>query len=418
MYFDRRRWLVLHVSIVVGWLLLLALFAEGVKAAEIDLSLERVTPAVLVAAYYDACDQDGYVSAGAPVDDVTPIVAHVSRIGCGGLAMLLDEVLRQSGLERAVRPGPDIIRERADADERAGWDTLVYMPQHRDASRLAELAGFLVERGQFAHQGGRRFIGADPDSSVVPTGSMFQGASITAEQVDRLVFHGPPAEVAALRDFLPELDTQRLGVSVEVGVYEFQAGTSKASGLEVLGELFSGRLGVRVGSLVGGDVLSVEVSDLGAVLSLLDQDSRFRYVARPRLLVADRKRGSLFAGESRRVDGAVVVDGSGNPIVSKETLSAGLRLEVTPSVFSDRIDIDLAQVVSEFAAGRNDDLTTLDREFHTQFTVEPGRVYAIAGLDLERENLSNSRLFGLRMGRSRDDSSTQLFLLVKVDRVG
>lgn len=414
---NGKDWWKLHVVAAVSLLLAMASLAQGLRASEIDLTLERVNPAVLVSAFYDACDSEGYAAAGKPVDDATPIVADVRRLDCAGLGRLLDDVLVGAGLERVVRPGPDLIREREGSDETKGWETLVYAPRHRDAADLADLAEFLVRKGQFAHKGGRRFLtpASESTSSVVATGG--NGASIMRDAVDRIVFHGPPSEVAAVRAFLPQVDTATLGLSVELGVYEFQAGKSKASGLEVLGELLDGRLGLRVGGSVGGGLLSVEVADLGVVLSILDQDSRFRYVARPRLLVSDRERGQLFAGETRRVDGSVVVDGSGNPIVSKESLSAGLRLEVTPSIFAEAIDLDILQVVSEFTGNRQDQLATLERELRTRLSVSEGRVYVVAGLDLERETTGRQRFAGLTLGKSRDDSTTQIFVLVKVDRV-
>jgi type II secretory pathway component GspD/PulD (secretin) len=247
--------------------------------------------------------------------------------------------------------------------------------------------------------------------------SGLNGASITSKLIDKLVFLGPENEVRALESLLVQLDVPVAQVQITAGIYEFQSGRNQGSAIAAALKLFGDRLGLTFdGGQQSGGTIRLRIGAIDAVLSTLDQDSRFRYVARPNVLVKDGETARFFAGEDVRVIGAVVVDRTGNPVQSKETLSAGVTLEATPHIRSEAVDLSLYQAVSNFVAGTGADPSILKRDLRSRLVVQPGYVYAIGGLKSSRTTQSQRRFFGFSVGSGNDVSDAELFLLLTVTR--
>lgn len=354
--------------------------------------------------------------------DKRPIVVHPSTEGVKGAVRLrtgavplatakrlCGEVMHSFGLAYVTRNGYVELRVFSP-EERAGWEQFIYRPRFRPVGELQDLARGIVSRGVFA---GDRLLRAGAPGGVTETGT--NGASLTSKGSDRLVFFGPGEEVQALESLVHRLDSPRGQVTVRVAVVEFSRGASDGAAVQVLGSLFGQRLTLAAGveALASGR-LGLVLGSLELALSVLDKDQRFRVVSRPEVLVLDGARATFAAVEDRRVAGSVAVDGRGNPVQSRESLSAGVQLDVSVSVRSGGADLDLSQSVSQFSGVSGGDPVVLRRSARTQLHAKFGEAVLLGGLVQERTEGSESRLFGYRVGRGSDHESREVFFLVQI----
>jgi hypothetical protein len=404
----------------IGGLLLCGVLSVA-KAAEPErakfaLTFDKVTLQQLVMVFYDQCEKKGLLfdPAVTKLEDV--VTLKTPRMSCGQTRPILLDALARAGLGIEVKNGYDVVRQLPGKDEREGWRESIYRPKFRDAVELAEQAQIAVRKGFFAHQRrGAQVQVTAPGEQVPEAGA--NGATITGKPVDKLVFFGPEAEVKAVESLLSRLDVPNPQVELKAGIYEFQRGKAEGSGVDAVVKLFSEKLGITINSGAlgaGGSAVKVSLPSLDAALSLLDTDSRFRYVARPKVLARDGEPVHFFAGEDVRVVGAIVLDRNGNPIQSKETLSAGVTLEATPRIRGEVVDVSLYQAVSNFAAGASGDPSVLKRDLRSRLVMQPGAVYVIGGLQSSRKTQGQQRFFGFRVGNDDQDAETEIVLLLTI----
>ena len=415
-WWTLRRWvLVGSCAVAVCTGLMPAQAAEAVKSG-ISMAFDRLPIQQLVMMWYEECDKRGVVfdSAVNKLEEV--ITAKVPALACSQARALLLDALARAGVGIESRGSYDLIRPLTAKDERDGWREVIYMPRHRDAIELAEQAQILVRKGQFAHQRRAAQIQVASGSEQVAEAGA-NGASITAKAVDKLVFFGPEAESKAVEGLLARLDVPSPQVEIRAGIYEYQRGKSEGSAVNAAMTLVKAHLGVTFAGATtqAGGALKLNLPHVETVLSLLDADSRFRYVARPKVIVKDGELVRFFAGEDVRVVGSVVLDRNGNAVQSRETLSAGVTLEATPRVRGDVVDLSLYQAVSNFVAGAGDP-SVLKRDLRSRLVMELGTVYVIGGLHAIRKTQSHQRFLGLSIGRSDDDAETEVLLLLCVLR--
>jgi type II secretory pathway component GspD/PulD (secretin) len=248
------------------------------------------------------------------------------------------------------------------------------------------------------------------------------GASITGKPLDKLVFFGPPGELKAVENLLARLDVASPQIEISAGIYEFHSGKTEASAVQAALNLFNGKLGLNLsgGTATGGSTLKLSLPSIEAALSLLDSDSRFKYVAQPKVLTKDAEQVVFTSGQDVRVNGSVTVNGSGQSVQSKTTLTAGVTLQATPYIRGDVVDLTVHQQVSDFVVSPNDDPSVMRRELSSRLVMQPGYVYVIGGLKTNRQSTNRRNFFGLSVGSSRDATDTEVLLLltVKPDQTG
>lgn len=430
----RSLWRMFSVCVFVGFVLLL-LFAllSPARAADVakpsgravapestkdkfSLLFDKLPLQQLVMVFYDQCEKRGLVFDPAvnKLDEV--ITLKTPELTCAQTRPILLDALARAGVGIEFRSGYDVVRQVAAKDERDGWREVIYRPRFRDAVDLAEQAQIAVRKGSFAHQRrGPQVQVASPAEQVPEAGG--NGASITAKSVDKLLFFGPESECKAIESLLARLDVPNPQVELKAGIYEFQRGKADGSGITAVVKLFSDRLGISVNGGAGsstGSSVKLTLPNIDAALSLLDTDSRFRYVARPKVLAKDGEQVRFFAGEDLRVAGSIVLDRNGNPIQSKETLSAGVTLEATPHVRGEVVDVVLYQAVSNFVSSSAGDPSVLKRDLRSRLVMQPGAVYVIGGLQSTRRTQGRQRFFGFQVGSDVQDSETEIVLLLAV----
>lgn len=386
------------------------------KTGKFPLTFDRVPFQQLLMFFYDQCEKRGLVFDPSVEKLEQVLTLKTPKMTCAQTKVVLFDALERSGLGVEPRPTYDIVRAIALRDDRDTWKQLIYMPRKRDALELADLAMIAVRKGSFAHQrrNGQVQLASNAGSPTVPdTGS--NGASFTGKPTDKLVFFGPEKECDAVLSLLTRLDVPNPQVEIRAGIYEFQKGKNEGSAINAALSLFNSKVSVATsGGAASGNALKISLPNIDAALSLLDQDSRFKYVARPSVLAKDGESVRFFAGESVRVVGSILLDRNGNPIQSKETLSAGVTLEATPQIRGDVVDLTLHQAVSNFIAQATGDPSILTRDLRSRLVMQYGNVYAIGGLQAQRNTSSNQRFLGLPIGNSDEISDTEILILISV----
>lgn len=263
---------------------------------------------------------------------------------------------------------------------------------------------------------------------MVSVGQPGQGGGGSAQSQlkrDVLVYSGSPELLAKIDRLLDQLDVPMMAVQLKAAVFEVSDTSEHVRSLSAVLTLLGGRVGLNLGAGVkaSGNAVTLSGTNLQAVLSAVDGDSRFRYLSEPSLRVLDGESARLVVGQDVPVRGAVTVDKNGNSLQSIEYQTAGLVLEVAPRVLQNSIQLRINQQISSFTTTTTsgiDSPTKLRREASTTIQAEDGELIALAGLDENRENATNSGLSFLPSwfnSKSADKSRSQVLILLEVKKV-
>lgn len=252
----------------------------------------------------------------------------------------------------------------------------------------------------------------------------FAGAQVIEGEAGTLpvvVFSGTPDVVERAQFAMRAVDRAPMSVHVRAAIMEVTDSTDSNRSLSGVLSLLSGRLGITIGATGSGNSITFKNTNITAVLSAVDGDSRFRYVAEPSLKVVDRQKARLVVGSEVPVRGALTTDRNGNMIQSVDYRTAGVQLTVEPIIYDDVVIASISQEISSFASTTTsgiDSPTILKRSASTTVDMREGEVIALAGLDESRDSKSRSGLPLMPFSLSRTDSSTrsQIVLLLEVVR--
>lgn len=284
---------------------------------------------------------------------------------------------------------------------------VVYRPKYRDVGYLVEQLRPLVPGGRFTSDRGvsntsrgssEAAVAADglrggasvqsvssPSSLASETGSLTSAFSKIDRTTDVLVFNGRAADVAMVKDLLPQLDVPEGDLIVKATVYEVTLTRSDGSALQLAGSVLSGKLGLAFGpSAALADALSLKVGNLSAILSALDQDSHFKSLSSPVARARSGSSATFKSGQEVPTLGSVSYAGaSGTAVQSVTYRSAGVIFTVTPVRRESVIAVDVQQELSSFTStttGLNDTPTLNQRSLTSSLSVEPGQVVLLGGL--------------------------------------
>lgn len=378
------------------------------------MTFDRVPLSQLLLTFYDQCEKKGVVIDPSVKALDEPYTLNTPEMSCSSFKVMLSDLMNRAGVELVKANGYDVTKPLAAKDDREGFQQFIYRPRYRDALELADMSMLIVRKGSYAHQRrGAPVQMVAGQTSVPDTGS--NGASITSKGIDKLVFYGPPNEVEAIQRLMTQIDVPGSQVEISAGVYEFQSGVGVGSAVNAAVSLFKSKIGLTIGTpSVGGSILKLDLPSIDVALSLLDNDNRFHYVARPKVLVKDGQEVSFTAGQDVRVVGQVTIDRNGNPIQSIATMNAGVSLIATPSIRGDIVDLVLRQLVSDFVPSPNSEPSVVRRELNTNLMMQPGYVYVVGGLQTNRKTQSKHKFFGYTVGDKFESSDTEIILLISV----
>jgi type II secretory pathway component GspD/PulD (secretin) len=249
------------------------------------------------------------------------------------------------------------------------------------------------------------------------------GASVVSYrgEAGRLVYAGSREVLEKTRKILAEVDAPPSSVHVRAVLVEFTDGDSSVRSLSLALDAFAGKLGLAlVAGQVVGNALTYRGTNLNTVISAIDGDSRFRYIAEPSIRVVDGESAKFMVGSEQPTRGSVTTDNSGNSQQSIDYKSAGVMISLKPRVLADHVQLEITQQFSSFAlttTSNIDSPTILKREAQTTVSVRPGELVVLAGMDEQRDSSSSSGLFFLpdfMRGSNSEKSRSQLVLMLEV----
>ncbi|MBW9333857.1 hypothetical protein FEE59_10100 [Herbaspirillum sp. RU 5E] len=394
----------------------------------------------MILLYYEQCEKRGLIFDPDAAKLEEKILIKADSLTCAeAKSMVLGAISRgELGLENHA--SYDVVKKIRKQDDRKDWEQLIFKPRFRDPVELADQCTVAYSKGSFAHQRKMANVtatatqGESAVQQVPDTGS--NGASITSKEVETLIFYGPADEVKAVRDLLQLLDTPYKQVEISAGLYEYQAGSSSGSAVTAALKLFGAKLGLSLGSGTRGgastlsssgsassasyNTLSFATPDFSAVLSLLDEDSHFRSVSRPKVLARSGQQVVFTTGQDVMVPGPITINASGQSLQSLVNVTAGVTFQVTPQVRGDVVNVSLHETVSDFVPSPNANPSILKRDLVADLMMRPGVVYVIGGLNANNQTTSKSTFFGFKIGEqfTRNDTEILLLLTVKEDATG
>jgi type II secretory pathway component GspD/PulD (secretin) len=236
-----------------------------------------------------------------------------------------------------------------------------------------------------------------------------------------LVYGGSAEDVAKAKKLLAQVDLPPASVTVRAVLVEFTDSNTETRSLNVALTALADRLGLVFSA---GGTLSNQLTwrsrGLNAVLSAIDGDSRFRYIAEPMIKVIDGQKAKFMVGSEQPTRGVLSSDDSGNYHQSIDYRSAGVQIDLEPRIFADHVQMQVSQQMSSFSlttTSNIDSPTILKREASTTVLIKPGEVVVLAGMDEKRDSSSSSGLFFLpdfMKGTNSEVSRSQLVLMLEV----
>ena len=329
----------------------------------------------------------------------------------------LRQLLHLHGCQLVLTNGVMLVRKSDKQDD----EVFIYKPRNRSAKYLSDI----LQKVADANQLGTRGLDASPSFqnalAKTPEASTSASSQVDRSAPDQLAYKCLPSLCIRLKKLLAQLDTPEAQVVLRAAVYEVGTTQSDGSAIQVATKLLNGRLNANLGTTIASAAnLHLVVGGLDAVLSILDQDSRFKVVSRPMLRVRTGAQAKFSVGQQVPVLGAVSQDRNGNPIQSVEYRQSGTIFTVQPDIRLDVVDLNITQELSTFVTtttGVNNSPTLMQRTATSQLTIKPGEVVVFAGLQEQRDDQTDSRLFGWLLGNKNNSTTSEVLLFIEAQSI-
>ncbi len=317
-----------------------------------------------------------------------------------------------SPVASTVSPQPSPAPSSVVPGDVPGQEVFYYAPRNRTPEFLAQVARLFGARLLQSSSG---MVAADATSTNT--------TSSNRQKMDVLVYAVAPEKNDKLRALLEELDRPIAAVHVRAALLEYSNGTDATRSLSGVFDLLKGKLGITyTAGVKAANSLTISGASLSAVLSAVDGDNRFRYLAEPSMRVVDGETAKLTVGQDVPVRGSVSQDRNGNSLQSIEYKTSGVVLTLEPRIMKDAVLLKVGQQISSFSTTTTsaiDSPTLRKREAQTVVSAAPGELIALGGMDTSEESHSSSGLSFLPSflrGTSSSSSRSQVLLLLEVTR--
>lgn len=361
----------------------------------------------------------GSASAGVKLDFQALPVSQFAEVVLRGLLnrdYAISDSLLQSG-KRLTIYAEDVDKGRAlDLVREALAGVDVDMVERSGVLWLSLKGAVVPPPDQFA-----AYRSAFRDPAMLEAVAQFVGVRTLAgkgENSDVLLLAGDRGRLDKALGVLADIDRQPASVEVRAAILEVTDSNGSERSFSGLLSLLGGRLGFEVGGDKLANSASVKWGGLNAILSAVKGDSRFRFVAEPRLRVSSGHKARVSVGSDVPVRGALTVTDTGTAVQSVEYRSSGVILEVEPQVFDGHVSARIVQEVS--TVGKNsssgiDSPVVQRRSAETVVDAAPGEVVILAGMDQTTESDSRGGLSFLPWdtSASRSFQRSQLLLLLE-----
>jgi len=332
---------------------------------------------------------------------------------------LMNDLSVNRGFNISSRHGVTFIQriEHTETDE-----VLIYLPKFRTSRYLSELVSSLTG----AKPLGKRAVKNPLSHNQQSTGQQLESPTSANSLLDRsdsgqVVLSVDRQDLAKVNKLLLDLDTPQGEIVLKAAVYEVGTRQGEGGAVQLVGKLLKGHLNASIGSTIAGsNSLGVQNAGLDVVLSLLDQDSRFKTISRPMVRVRSGAQARFSVGQDVPVLGQATLDKNGNPVQSVDYRQSGVILTVTPDVHESIIDLDITQELSSFittTTGVNNSPTLLKRTVNSKLSIKPGEVVIFAGLNETKADQSESRFLGFKVGSQANNTDTEILVFVEAERI-
>ncbi|MCK5759702.1 MAG: hypothetical protein KAH33_00310 [Candidatus Delongbacteria bacterium] len=231
----------------------------------------------------------------------------------------------------------------------------------------------------------------------------------TQPNINTIFLSGPKNEIIKATKLLKKADREPSHIIIEALVVEFDVGALEQLGADVTdvasGALNNGstNIGEDVTSIIrtitftgGTHLANTDPETFTAMIDALISDNKARVVSRPYISTLSGEKATIDITHDRHV--IVQESSEGASITTIDPISAGVMLEITPTVLADdivRIEVDVED--SHFLTVSGDIVVEVDKsKAHTTMQIESGQSIIIGGLTKNKESFENSGLPWLR----------------------
>lgn len=400
---------------VLFFFLVTSVSLKPVSAANYTMQLHQVRLPDLARVVYGDALHFNYILDDEFLTTLDQVSLNWLKLNKMQLQNLTTDLIQLRGFEVVKQGTVFLIRKRKKEDE----ELLVFRPRNRSARYLSDIIAKVADvqplgtRGMTASPEFQQAVQKQPEQSQSAGSMISQGAS------DQLAYECMPAQCLRLKKLLFDLDTPEAQVVLRAAVYEVGTTQGQGSAIQIAAKLFQGKLQLTAGSTIPGVQIHM-LGDLDAVLSVLDQDSRFKSISKPMLRVKTGAQAKFSVGQQVPILGSMSQDKNGNAIQSVEYRQSGTIFTVQPDVRDDLVDINITQELSSFVAtttGVNGSPTLLQRMATSQLTIRPGEVVVFAGLEEVKDDEADSRLFGFSLGKKKNQTTSEVLLFIEAQRI-
>lgn len=291
----------------------------------------------------------------------------------------------------------DKVAQQSNSNEGFYW----YQVRNTGAAELAETLNAVVGSGGSSPSVSARAPDAKPVTDEAAGASLGANARTKASgnfvvdaSRNMLLFHGEAAKWQEIVPLIKELDRAPSQVLVEVVIAEI----SRSKGLDLGASWnwantgFTGVRGEKVIGLNGGKTPDGftwgSLNSSGSTrlaLNAMATDSNVNVLQTPKVLVRSGETALVSVGDEIQIPTGtfgsdIAVGGTSQQLTQNKTRSTGIKLKVTPTVFSDgRIDIKVSQEVSDHS-GTGQDIIVRSRNIDTTLILNDGGSVLLAGL--------------------------------------
>ena len=234
---------------------------------------------------------------------------------------------------------------------------------------------------------------------------------------NQIIISGSEPYRTELIKLIKTLDVPIKQVYVEAIVAEVSNSAARELGLQFSGSsgkagltiLNSNSLGANIGSQVTGFVsdgigvtlgpAAKQISNLGALVNIIENDGNSEILATPTLLAMNNKQAEILVGSNIPViTGKYTSSSESSSATPFQTISredVGVILKVTPIIGADgMITIEIVQEVSELdtSSAIASDIVTTKRAIKTSAVVKTGETLAVGGLINESTQFLGSKI--------------------------
>lgn len=404
----------LSITLVIG---LIFLLPSITFAQSVTIQLHEVKLSDLARVVYGDLLNRSYIFDADFLREQDDISINWRNLSTVQVNVLTGNIFTEHGYDLEIIGQVLRIRKTKKEDE----ELLLYLPRFRSARYLSDILQKVVGTQQLSSRGMPASPQQQTSIAQQPETPGAASAQVDKSATDQLAYQCLPARCKVLRKLLADLDTPEAQVVLRAALYEVGTTRGEGSAVQVAAKLFKGNLQLAAGTtILAGSSLHLGAANLDAIFSVLDQDSRFHVISRPMLRVKTGTQAKFSVGSQVPVLGSVSQDKNGNPVQSVDYKQSGTIFTVQPDVRQDVIDLNITQELSSFVAtttGVNSTPTMLQRSATSQLTIHTGEVVVFAGLEEQRDDKSDSHLFGFNLGTKKNSTSSEVLLFIEAQRI-